>query len=381
MLNEWEKRLSKYLVALAAAVLVVLYFDKGLAVLGTLLRVSLPLILGCIIAYALNIVLKKLERIYFPNSNKKIVRRTRRPVCILLSILLITGILALVLILVIPTFVDAVVLVGNALPVCFEKAEGWLMQYGDRFPPLKEVLEEIDIDWNSTLKEIAPFAASGVGSVFGSAFSVLGAVGNGIINFVIAVIFAVFILTGKERLGSQVQAVMRAFFKERNYTRIRYVLGVADQTFTHFITGQCLEALILGGLCMLGMLLLRLPYAPMVGAVVGITALIPIVGAYAGIVVGTFLILTVAPAKALLFIIFIIVLQQIENNLIYPKVVGSSIGLPGIWVLAAITIGGGIGGVAGMVLGVPVAATVYKLLRAEVRIRMENKQTGSKEKK
>ena len=166
----------------------------------------------------------------------------------------------------------------------------------------------------------------------------------------------------------------RAYVKEDTIIRLRNIYRTADETFSSFIIGQCTEAVILGTLCTVGMLLLRFPYAPMIGAFIGATALIPIVGAYLGAAVGAFMILTVDPLKALLFIIFIVVLQQLEGNLIYPKVVGSSIGLPGIWVLAAVTVGGGLGGIGGMLLGVPVAATVYKLIRNDVNRRNQSEK-------
>lgn len=175
--------------------------------------------------------------------------------------------------------------------------------------------------------------------------------------------------------------MVQVYVKERTTVRLKKIAKTADDTFSSFIVGQCTEAVVLGVLCTLGMLLCRFPYAPMIGTFVGATALIPVVGAYLGAFVGAFMILTVNPTKALLFILFIIVLQQLEGNLIYPKVVGSSIGLPGIWVLAAVTVGGGIGGVFGMLLGVPAAATLYKLIGKNVREKEEKGMDPAKKRR
>ena len=214
--------------------------------------------------------------------------------------------------------------------------------------------------------KVADVVKSGFTSFVNSTLTAVGAVVGSVVNFFIGLIFGIYILSGKEKLHSQVSRIMHAYMKERTVARIRYIYRTANETFSSFIIGQCTEAVILGTLCTIGMLLFRFPYAPMIGAFIGATALIPIVGAYLGAAVGAFMILTVDPLKALLFIIFIVVLQQLEGNLIYPRVVGSSIGLPGIWVLAAVTVGGGLGGIGGMLLGVPVAATAYKLIRNDV---------------
>jgi len=190
---------------------------------------------------------------------------------------------------------------------------------------------------------------------------------SGIVTAFISVIFAFYLLVSKDRIAGQLDRIQIRYLKKTWYDKIRYGLCVFNDCFRRYIVGQCLEALILGTLCMVGMMILRLPYAAMVGSLVAVTALIPIAGAYIGAAVGAFMILTVSPMKALIFLIFLVILQQIEGNLIYPKVVGTSLGLPGIWVLAAVTIGGGILGIPGMLLGVPIAAAVYRLLRADVK--------------
>ena len=180
-------------------------------------------------------------------------------------------------------------------------------------------------------------------------------------------IFALYLLVGKERLGRQFQSLTEVYLKEHTRNRLMYVLSTAHDTFTKFFVGQFTEAIIIGVLCTVGMWILRFPYATMIGVLIGATALLPVVGAYLGAFIGAFMILTVNPVQAIGFLVFIVVLQQLEGNLIYPRVVGSSVGLPGIWVLAAVTVGGGFGGVAGMLLAVPATATIYRLLQADVR--------------
>ena len=199
--------------------------------------------------------------------------------------------------------------------------------------------------------------------------ALLGALGGTVMQSFIALIFALYLLAGKDRLNRQFHALADTYLPERFTRRLWYVLVTAHDTFTRFFVGQFTEAIIIGVLCTLGMALFRLPYATMIGTLVGATALLPVVGAYLGAGIGAFMILTVNPLQALVFLIFIAVLQQLEGNLIYPRVVGTSIGLPGIWVLAAVTVGGGIGGIAGMLLAVPVTATFYRLLRTDVQRR------------
>ena len=207
---------------------------------------------------------------------------------------------------------------------------------------------------------------TGVGNVVNTAVNLVSTVFSGIVTALFAFIFSIYLLTGKEKLGQQFDKVMKRYIKVNTYDRIRYVLSVLNESFHKYIVGQCTEAVILGVLCMIGMWILQIPYATMTGAVIAFTALIPIAGGYIGAAIGAFMIMTVSPIKAIIFLIFIVVLQQLEGNLIYPKVVGSSMGLPAIWVLAAVTIGGGIMGIAGMLLGVPLAAALYRLLREDV---------------
>ncbi|MCM1161973.1 MAG: AI-2E family transporter [Roseburia sp.] len=376
-----EQQLSKkkFIVSsifIMCLVLVIKYFDRLILVVGKLWGVAYPLILGAAIAYILNIVLKKVEKLYFPNSQKAWAKKSRRIVSIFLSIFLIFAIIMLIVTLIVPELVNAFLVIGREIPIAFEQVKLFLADHSKEIPTIEKWINGINIDWPGMTKKILDYAGSGVGGILNSTFSFVGVLTNGIINFVIALIFAIYILAAKETLASQSDRMIQVCLKEKNTARLKKVIKTADDTFSSFIIGQCTEAVVLGVLCTLGMLLCRFPYAPMIGAFVGATALIPVVGAYLGAFVGAFMILTVNPTKALLFVLFIIVLQQLEGNLIYPKVVGSSIGLPGIWVLAAVTVGGGIGGVFGMLCGVPAAATVYKLIGESVREKEEKKKSA-----
>lgn len=363
-----------YILLIAALILGIQNITVVVTVLQTVAGVLQPLILGAVIAYILNILMKKLEKIYFPKSKNRLINKTKRMVCIILSLLLVIGILGLVMGLVLPELVGAFAVIAESVPVYYEKLVAWLMTYSDKFPVIEEYINGLQLDWSQITKNLVMYATSGVGGIFNSAISVVSVVVGGIVNFVIALIFAIYLLAGKEKLSAQLKRVLEAYLSEKKRAQLAQMVAVADNTFSSFIVGQCTEAVILGSLCTIGMWILRFPYAPMTGAFIGVTALIPVAGAYLGAGVGAFMIMTVDPMKALLFLIFIVCLQQLEGNLIYPKVVGSSVGLPALWVLAAVTVGGGINGIFGMLLGVPIAATLYKLIGMDVRKKVDKQK-------
>lgn len=371
-----------YICLAAVLILGIRYFEEVVGWISRLWNVMFPLIMGLVIAYVLNIILVRVERFYFPGSKNRFINASRRGVGIVVSLLLILGIFALVGGLVIPELIKAFGLIGRNVPVFMEDVAVWLEE-NSRVDAMK-YLEELD--WDDLAQKAIAAARSGLGSVLGSTISVVGSVVGSVVNFFIGLIFGIYILSGKEKLASQLRRILSAYVNRETVEKLRIVYHTADETFSSFIIGQCTEAVILGTLCTVGMLLLRFPYAPMIGAFIGATALIPIVGAYLGAAVGAFMILTVDPIKAVLFVVFIVVLQQLEGNLVYPKVVGSSIGLPGIWVLAAVTVGGGLMGIGGMLLGVPVAATAYKLLGKDVnrrnaaRTSVENRRRENRQK-
>lgn len=366
-----------YLAAVAVVLLALKYSDALLGGIRLLFSLLVPLLLGCGVAYVLNILVAKLESLpplRDPQSKLYPVRRalsiTGALVGILLVITLLFGII-------IPQLVDAFRVMLINVPPAVNEFLAWLDSLDVTLPQLEAWLRSLNLNWPDLLQKATTYLTSGVGNMFTSAFGLLSSLGGIVMQVVIAVIFALYLLAGKERLGRQFHAVAETYLPPRVCRTLWYVLATAHDTFTKFFVGQFTEAIVIGVLCTLGMWLFRLPYATMIGTLVGATALLPVVGAYLGAAVGAFMVLTVNPLQALGFLVFIAILQQLEGNLIYPRVVGTSIGLPGIWVLTAVTVGGGIGGIAGMLLAVPVTATLYRLLRADVHRRRQDHEVTS----
>lgn len=368
-----DKKIVKYFLLAAVLILAITRFNVLLEFIKRLWGIVFPLVLGGIMAYILNIIMRKLEKYYFPKSRNRLIQKSRRIICIFLSFFLIMLIIFLIFRLVIPELINTITMIGHWIPIELAKLQKFLAGYADQIPQLEKWINSLSFDWEATGQKLLQYLTSGVGGILGSTISLVGTIGVGVTNFVIGLIFAIYILANKEKLKRQVMKVTTAYCKPALVNKALGVLKVANETFSSFIVGQCTEAVILGTLCIIGMKICQFPYAPMIGTFIGATALIPVVGAYLGGAVGFLMILTVSPLKAILFIAFLVILQQLEGNIIYPRVVGSSIGLPGMWVLAAVTIGGGVAGVGGMLLGVPLAATVYKLLRIDVNRRIPKK--------
>ena len=366
-----SKKLWKAGFILGVIYLCITYLHEIGAFLGTLLGVLSPLLTGCIIAFVLNLLMKRLESWYFPHSQNQFVIKSRRPVCIFLSMLTWALILALICTLVIPELVSSFTLIGKEIPPTLEWLYHFVSDNLDGIPSLQQLLLNLNLNWSVLVQKLISYISLGVGDVINTALAVITGVFGLLTNLLIGIIFALYLLLDKERLLRQFSRLFEAHLKPKKYQQFLRLMRTANESFSSFIVGQFTEAIILGLLCTAGMFLLRLPYAAMTGAVVGATALIPIVGAYIGAGIGAFMILTVDPMKALFFLIFLIILQQIEGNFIYPKVVGTSVGLPGIWVLAAVIVGGGLFGIFGMVLGVPLAATIYKVLKNRVSRKLD----------
>ena len=335
--------------------------DFGFSLLGA----TAPLVLGGAIAFLLNILMTKFEKLYFPRSKRTFLVKSRRPVCIFLAVLSLLAIISLVAWLVLPEFVKALILLLETLPNTIQGAIDWAKDV-HFLPP--QVLDYLDsINWDSIFGSLIDMLKNYGGDAVDFIISTVSSVVSGIITVFLSFIFAIYLLANKETLASQAHRIMHRFLHDEWCAKVEYLLHVISDCFRRYIVGQSVEAVILGTLCTLGMLALQLPYATMIGALVAFTALIPIAGAYIGGAVGTVMMFTESPAKALVFIIFLVVLQQLEGNLIYPRVVGTSLGLPGIWVLAAVTVGGGVGGILGMIIGVPLAAVLYRLIRHNMR--------------
>lgn len=340
------------------------FWPAAVKLLGGMLSAAAPLLIGCVIAYILNLPMSAFERIFWPNSKKKFANKIRRPVCVVAAVVALLAIVALVVWLVVPQLVSCVQLLIDEVPDFFNRQVKRMKELGIFSPEVIGTLE--NIDWPKLIDQIGGAITSGIGDMAEAVYSAVSSVFSGVVTGVVSVIFSVYLLLGKETLFRQYHKLVGRYVKESWYRKVDYVADVLNKCFRRFIVGQCTEALILGVLCMVGMWILRLPYASMIGALIAFTALVPVVGAFIGGAVGAFMILTVSPVKALVFLIFLVILQQLEGNIIYPKVVGTSLGLPAIWVLAAVTVGGSVLGVGGMLLGVPVAAAVYRIVREQV---------------
>lgn len=364
----------KFLVIGVIALCVCLVVKNQTVLLGVLKSAAgaaSPLITGCIVAYVLNILLERIESLYFPGSKNSLLIKSRRPVCIMLSILVLLLIIFLMGRLVVPELGSSIRLITAEIPALVDQIGKLAADNQVNLPALEEISAIQGLDLQEIVKKTMNMVAIGAGSLFNSIFSLIAGVLGALTQILIGGIFAIYLLSGKERLGEQVKRLAKAYLSPGVRDTLFYVCGVLNDTFKSFIIGQCMEAVIIGVLCAAGMFILKMPYAVMTGTVVGVTALIPVVGAYIGAVVGAFMVFTVNPLQALFFIVFLVVLQQLEGNLIYPKVVGSSIGLPGIWVLAAVTVGGSLMGISGMLVGVPLAAAIYRLTGADVKERLK----------
>lgn len=374
-----KSQFKNYLGFGAAAFLVYLavhYWETFANFIGIASKAASPLVLGAVMAYILNILMSFYEKHYFPKSQKDIVQKSKRVVCMLGAFLTLLLVIVFVIQLVVPELVACLKLLLSGVPGAMSAFADWLDKI--EIVPENIVSALQGVDWKSTLTKIGGILTSGIGSTVNMAVGAVSSVVAVVMNLVFGTIFAIYLLTGKERLLSQCSRLAKSYIRPSWFEKIHHVLTTANDCFHKYIVGQCTEAVILGALCACGMLILRFPYAVMTGVVVGVTALIPVAGAYIGGAVGFLLIIsTEPPMQAIMFVVYLLILQQLENNLIYPRVVGTSIGLPGIWVLAVVTIGGGVFGVPGMLLGVPLAATVYQLLRGNVRQREKCRKIGS----
>lgn len=339
-----------------------------------LLNLLLPLIIGVVIALIINVPLRPLEQHLFRNCKNAKIKAIKRPLCIVLALVIILGVFSAVVGMVIPELGEAFVVLGRGARQTVDALQHWLENNEAAQSEIGVFLAELEMNWDKIQASLIEWAQAGAAGIMGSTVNIVSSVGSTIVNLAVAFVFGIYILMNKEHLKNQVSRLLLAWLPDQFARVTIHVAGVFNLSFRKFVTGQTMEAIILGSLCALGMLILRLPYAPMVGALVGVTAMIPIVGAFIGATVGAFMILTVDPIKAVVFIAFLLILQQVEGNLIYPRVVGSSLGLPAMWVLAAVTIGGSLCGIGGMLLGVPSASALYILAKEATAWREQQKQ-------
>lgn len=397
-----RKTVRKILLIITFAILLLVCLQNFTAVMsffGWLFGLLSPFLMGLCIAFILNVPMRFIESKLFPERprrrkktaaddvanisepswNKdsrayKVREKLRRPVSMILALAAVTGVIIVVLFLILPELGRTLMTLADRVPAFISDLQKWLTGLVDQYPDLYQQLMTIQIDWQQIGSNLVAFLQSWATNVLGSTVNVITSVVSGVINFLLGMFFALYVLMQKEKLGRQMRRVLYAFLPEKWADRILAVGGLSNQTFSSFLSGQCFEAVILGTLFFISMSIFRFPYALMISVLVAFTALIPIFGAFIGCIIGAFLILMVNPVQAIWFVVMFIVIQQIEGNLIYPHVVGGSVGLPSIWVLVAVTVGGSTMGIAGMLLFIPLCSVIYSIFRETVNVRLRRRR-------
>ena len=373
MLNLKENK--KEIMELILFTIVVIFFFINISEIWKLLEyiiaIFMPFIVGAMIAFVLNVLLNVIEKGIkkLNRKNNKIINRIKRPVSVLLTFIIILAVISLMLGLLIPELKNTTELFTKNFDSYKEQSIVLLDKVGIK----RKTINKLNNNIENMTKELTDYISDNKEEVMKTSLGVASTVAGTITSLVLGIVFAIYILLKKEDLRRQIKKVMRAYLPEKKEKKTIEISELSNKIFGNFITGQCLEAVIIGILCFIGMLLLNIPYASTISVLVGFTALIPVFGAFIGTIVGAFLILMVSPTKAIIFIIFILILQQLEGNLIYPKVVGKSVGLPGIWVLVAVTIGASVYGILGMLISVPLCSILYSIIRTNVNDKIDQK--------
>ena len=371
---ELNKKNIKRILLLVACAIILYWALNNLSTLGKLLgsffSLFSPLLIGAGIAYVMNLLLKAIERLWDMALKKapELWRvKLKRPICLTATMLLFLGIIFAIFFILIPRLEEAgSTLIAN-VPGYITQIQNWWESLVDFAAEHGVTLPELSMNVEDATKFISKILSSDSSNVVNTTIDITTSILGALVNILLALVFSVYMLAQKETLISQSRRLLLAALPRKAGQRTMHILKLTNNAFSSFVTGQVTEAFILGSLCCIGMLILRLPYALPVSVIISFTSLIPIFGAWIGAATGAFLIVFVSPIKALTFLIFLLILQQVEGNLIYPKVVGKSVGLPGLWVLAAVTIGGGIFGMLGMLLGVPICSVIYALVQDFIR--------------
>ena len=368
-IKKWFKIISFALIGL----LIVNNFSIVTGFVAKFFDIISPFVVGAALAFILNIPMKffesKFSKITF-KKGKKLNKNLIRIISLLLAIIVIGFIITLIVNLILPEIINIIKLLVENSPKYMNEIKNFALDITTNMPDIRDSIKNININNENMQEQIKTIATNVLTFSVSFAGNVLGS----IVDAIVSLVFAIYILTGKDKLKEQSKRIVYAYFDKTKAEGILEFGRTARRIFKNFITGQCLEACILGSLSIVGMFILDIPYAVPIGVLIGVTALIPIVGAFIGISVGVVLILSVEPVKVLTFLVFILILQQIEGNLIYPKVVGDSVGLPGIWVLVAVAVGGDLFGLVGMLLGLPVASVIYTLIKDNVNKRLDHKK-------
>lgn len=363
--RETIKRLRGLIVFAVAVIVAGVNYRQLFGVAASLIHMIRPFILGAAIAFILNVPMRAIER-----HLTSVKGSARRIVSLLAAVFLVVGILFLVIFVVAPQLFRTFLTIQSGIPVFLEEVQREAEHLFARNPWILDSINQMEVNWKEIVQNTVEFLKSGAGTMLNTTVSAAVTIVSGVSTFLIGFIFSVYILLQKEILGRQAKKLMSAFLPERVSASALEILSLAEHTFSNFLAGQCVEAVILGTMFFVTLVILRLPYALLIGVLIAFTALIPIFGAFIGLGVGAFLMLMADPMDALFFTIIFFVLQQIEGNLIYPHVVGNSVGLPSIWVLVAVTVGGNMMGVVGMLIFIPLCSVFYALLRGIVNGRL-----------
>ena len=372
---------QKYLKFLAVILASILFFviisniSTVSDAISKLLGVFSPLILGLCIAFVVNLPLRFLEERVFgklTRKNGKVWSKLKRPLCLTLSVLFLLSVITVFLSFVVPELVRTGEKFFTALPSAMENVSATIDSVLQKLH-LDKVFPELTIDWNSISSWALEILNDHSNSIAQGALGIVTTVFNTVLNFILGFVFSIYVLASKESLGKLAKSVIYSIMKRERARKLISVVVLSNKAFSGFISGQCTEVLLIGILCFIGMLIFRMPYAVMVSCIIAFTAFIPVFGPFIGTAIGAFLIFIDSPIKALWFIIFIVILQQLESNIIYPKIMGKHVGLPGIWVLAAVTIGGGLFGVVGIIVSVPICSVIYTLFDRWIKKRLEER--------
>jgi len=376
-----DKKLFRSLILLITytvlLLLVVTQLDRLFHGMGAVIGACKPLFIGFAIAFVLRRPCEFFARQYgkvFTGRGEKLAR----PLAVASSYVVLIGLIVALFALVIPQLVSSIQLFVsnlNTYAANLQAIYDWVVGFLDL-----DLLANVNLSGiSSSLQKVLEGAVNAVTTAVPRIFTITANLVSALVTLFLSVIFSIYMLSSNRRLGSQGRRVVLAYLPPRAADVVLRVVGITSETFTNYVSGQLIEAAILGGLCFVGMIFFKFDYAPLISVIIAVGALIPVAGAYIAAAVACLLLVMIEPMQAVFFLIFLLVLQQLEGNLIYPRVVGSSIGLPGLWVLAAISVGGGLFGFLGMLVGVPVAAVLYTLLQTDVRKRLKGKEEPEEE--
>ena len=375
-LNKKSMKKIRELIVFTAILVVALWkFDTVLEGAKNIWGILFPFVLGGAIAFVINVPMSFLEKKIFGKTKdeNKVGKKLARPISLLLTIILAVGVIALVMFGVIPqltrTIASLMMSIANFIP----QMQDWIREFSHNNQDIMKLVNQVQFNPDQAIKWGISILGSGAGNMMNTTMSAVGSIVSGFATFFIAFSFACYILFQKEKLHVQIRKVFFAFIPKQKAEAFLKICSLTYQTFANFLTGQCVEAVILGSMFVVTLSILKMPYALLIGTLIAFTALIPIFGAFIGCALGCFLIFMVSPKQAILFIIVFLILQQIEGNLIYPHVVGGSVGLPSIWVLAAVTIGGNLMGIVGMLIFIPLVSVLYTIFREFVYLRLKEK--------